>query len=57
MEMKSMDSYAREYQHKNRGKGTVSNVNNYSFKFTELPKNNNEKPKEYVVMKSYFLTL
>lgn len=54
--MKSMEDYAREYQHKNRGKGTVSNVNNYSFKFTELTKNN-EKPKEYLVMKSYFLTL
>ena len=54
--MKSMEDYAREYQHKNRGKGTVSNVNNYSFKFTELTKNN-EKPKEDVVMKSYFLTL
>ena len=52
--MKTMNDYAREYQHKNQNKGTVSNITDYSFKFTTTPKNG-EKPVECVIMKSYFL--
>ena len=52
--MKTMEEYARQYQHENRGKGLVSDVTSYSFKFTLNPKKEGEQPKSYVVMKSYF---
>lgn len=52
--MKSMEEYARLYQHENRNKGVVSNVTDYSFKFTTNPKKDGEQPKSYLVMKSYF---
>ena len=35
--MKTMEEYAAEYQKKYRGKGYVSEVTSYSFKFTTLP--------------------
>lgn len=50
--MKTMEEYAVEYQRKHRGK--VTDVTNYSFKYTTLPLKEDEKPKSYVVMKSYF---
>lgn len=52
--MKTMEEYAAEYQKKHRGKGYVSDVTSYSFKFTTLPLKVEDKPKTYVVMKSYF---
>lgn len=52
--MKTMEEYARQYQHENRNKGVVSNVTDYSFKFTTNPKKDGEQPKSYLVMKSYF---
>lgn len=55
--MKTMQEYARQYQHKNRGKGIVSNVTDYSLKFTTFPEKDTEQPKEYVVFKSWFLEL
>lgn len=50
-----METYARQYQKEHRGKGLVSDITNYSFKFTTLPKKQDETPKSYYVMKSYFL--
>lgn len=55
--MKTMEEYARQYQHENRNKGVVSDVTNYSFKFTTNPKKDGEQPKSYMVMISYFLEL
>lgn len=52
--MKSMQEYARQYQHENRNKGTVSNINEYSFKFETNPKKEGEQPKSYMVYKSWF---
>lgn len=52
--MKGMQEYAKQYQHENRNKGTVSDVTSYSFKFTENPKNKGEQPKSYIVMLSWF---
>jgi hypothetical protein len=52
--MKTMEEYAAEYQKKHRGKGKVTDVTDYSFKYTTLPLKEDEKPKSYVVMKSYF---
>lgn len=52
--MKTMQEYARRYQHENRNRGFVSDVTDYSFKFTVYPKKENEQPKSYMVMESYF---
>lgn len=52
--MKDMKTYANEYATKNRKSGTVSDVSDYRFKFTEYPKNGTDKPKEYYVYLSYF---
>ena len=52
--MKTMEEYAEAYQKKHKGKGKVSNVKDYSFEFTTLPKKENEKEKVYTVMLSYF---
>lgn len=52
--MKTMEEYAMAYQKKHRGKGTVSNVGDYSFTFTTLPLSEKEQQKTYVVMLSYF---
>ena len=55
--MKTMQEYAKQYQHEHRNEGVVSNVNDYSFKFTCHPKKKDDKPKEYMVMISYFCEL
>lgn len=54
--MKSMREYAYEYQmaHPNQ---VVSDLTNYSFKVTTVPKKEDEKPKSWVYMKSWFLKL
>lgn len=52
--MKSMQEYADAYQRQHRGKGTVSSVTDYSFKYTTLPLKDTEQPKSHVVMLSYF---
>lgn len=52
--MKTMAEYAKQYQHENRNKGTVSNVTDYSLKFTSNPSKNGEQPKSHIVMLSYF---
>lgn len=52
--MESMQVYAQEYQKKNFKKGFISNVTNYSFTFTVLPKKEGDKETSYVVMKSWF---
>ena len=52
--MKDMAFYAKQYQNENRGKGTVSDVTDYSFKFTTIPKKDKEEPKSCIIMKSYF---
>ena len=52
--MTEMEQYAKQYQHQHRGKGYVSNVTNYSLKFTTYPSKKDESPKSYYVMKSYF---
>ena len=56
--MKTMETYANEYQTKHRKEGVVSDVTSYCFTFTPFPKKLNEmfyeRPKPYVVMKSYF---
>lgn len=51
--MLAMQDYAAQYQKQHRGKGTVSNVTNYSFVFTTLPdKQGNQS--SVVVMESWF---
>ena len=52
--MKTMQEYARQYQHENRNAGVISNVNTYSLKFTTTPKKDTEQPKSHIVMKSWF---
>lgn len=51
--MKTMHEYAREYAHTHQN-GYVSKVTDYSFEFTLYPKKENENPKSYTVMLSYF---
>lgn len=53
--MKSMEEYAFMYQKQHRGKGCVSDITNYSFKWTTLPMKENEQPKSYYMMISYFV--
>lgn len=53
-----MEEYAAQYQKQHRNLcGGVSNVTSYSFKFTVPPNKQNEQPKSYYVMKSWFLKL
>lgn len=52
----SMQELVVEFQKKNRGKGTVSKVNDYSFEFFTLP-DKNGKVETTVYMLSYFLNL
>ena len=54
LKMKDMQTYANEYQTKHRKHGTVSDVNDYRFKFTEFPKDKLHNPKYYYVYLSYF---
>jgi hypothetical protein len=53
--MLTMEEYANKYLKQHRGKGRVSDVTKYSFKWTTLPLKENEKPVTYVFMLSYFL--
>lgn len=55
--MKTMQEYAKQYQHEHRNEGVVSDVTSYSFKFTTNPKKKDEQPKSYMVMISYFVEL
>lgn len=57
--MKSMNDYARQYQHEKRGKEVVdmTSITDYSFKTKTVPKKENEQPKECVIMKSWFLKI
>ena len=55
--MKTMEEYAKIYQHEHRNEGVVSNITNYSFKFTTTPKKKDEQPKSCIIMISYFLNL
>lgn len=48
-----MVKLAREYSQRHSN-GYCSKINDYSFEFILFPKKENEKPKSYVVMKSYF---
>ena len=52
--MKSMNEYAYEFQMKHPDM-VVSNVTSYSFKATTVPKKEDEKPRSWVYMKSWFL--
>lgn len=52
--MKTMQEYAREYQKTHMGKEVVSDVGEYSFKVTTVPKKEKEEPKSFYIMKSYF---
>lgn len=51
--MLSMEEYAKQYQHKYRNEGTVSEITDYSFKF-ECKPTKDGKQRVYYVMKSYF---
>lgn len=53
--MLSMQEYANQYQKQHRGRGYVSDVTSYSFKWTTLPMKENEKPVSCVFMLSYFV--
>lgn len=52
--MENMQVYAQKYQKENFKKGFVSNVTDYSFTFTVLPKKEGDKETSYVVMKNWF---
>ena len=52
----NMRELAVEFQRKNRGKGVVSKVNDYSFEFSTLP-DKNGKVETTVYMLSYFLNV
>ena len=52
--MKSMNEYVYELQMKHPDM-VVSNVTSYSFKATTVPKKEDEKPRSWVYMKSWFL--
>ena len=54
--MKPMKEYAYDFQMKHPNM-VVSNVTNYSFKATTVPKKEDEKPRSWVYMKSWFLKL
>lgn len=51
--MLSMEEYAKQYQHKHRNEGIVSEITDYSFKF-ECKPTKDGKQRVYHVMKSYF---
>lgn len=56
MEENIMKKLAEDFQRKHRN-GVVSNITDYSFKFTTKPKNDSEKQKEVIYYISYFLKL
>lgn len=49
--MKTMEEYAKQYQHEHRNVGKVSDVTDYSFKFTTKTK---EQEKSTIIVLSYF---
>ena len=51
--MLSMEEYAKQYQHKHRNEGKVTEITDYSFKFECNPPKDG-KQRVYYVMKSYF---
>lgn len=52
-----MKKIAKVFQNNHIGKGIVDKVTEYSFRYTTIPKNENDKPKSYIYMKSWFLEL
>lgn len=54
--MEDMRVYAYDFQMKHKNM-VVSDVTSYSFKATTVPKKEDEKPKSWVYMKSWFLNL
>ena len=54
--MKPMREYAYDFQMKHKNM-VVSKLTDYSFVATTVPKKEDEKPKSWVYMKSWFLNL
>lgn len=50
----NMNEIAAEFQRKNRGKGTVSKITDYSFEFYTIP-DKNGKSETTIYMISYFV--
>lgn len=54
--MKTMQEYAKAYQHENRNKGKVVKINDYSFVFEKNPTKDG-KVESFIVCLSWFCEL
>lgn len=54
--MKTMQEYAKTYQHENRNKGKVVKINDYSFVFENNPTKDG-KVESFIVCLSWFCEL